>query len=353
MLDTITRIKKLATESITRAGDSKTLEKLRVRYLGRKGELTRVLRGLKDLPLDLRRRVGPEANRVRGELDELLRRKLELLAAQAPRASLIDVTRPGTRVARGHAHPLRILDEEIRRIFLSLNFSVVEGSEVETDYYNFDALNIPPDHPARDMWDTFWLRQDGTKNQNPKLRAGRDAGKKNDRLLLRTHTSPMQIRYMETHEPPFQIIVPGRVFRYEALDFSHEINFHQVEGLMVGHEVSLANFKYVIEAFFKKLFPQKIAFRFRPSYFPFVEPGLEVDIRLTGGMGRLRRASEWLEVMGAGMVHPNVLRAVKYDPYAWQGFAFGMGLERLAMIKYGIPDIRLFYASDLRFIEQF
>jgi len=206
-----------------------------------------------------------------------------------------------------------------------MNFSVVSGPEIETEYYNFDALNIPANHPARDMWDTLWL--------------------KNSKLLLRTHTSPVQIRYMEVHQPPFQIIVPGRVFRYEATDASHEINFYQVEGLMIGPNVTLANFKFIVEEFFRKLYGPKVQFRFRPSYFPFVEPGLEVDIKLTG--------DKWLEVMGAGMVHRNVFDAVHYNPEQVQGFAFGMGLDRLAMIKYNIPDIRLFYSGDLRFIRQF
>ena len=224
------------------------------------------------------------------------------------------------------------IEEEIRQIFLSMNFSVVEGPEVEDEYHNFDALNIPPDHPARDMWNTFWLKM--TNNRSSVV----------GRKLLRTHTSPMQIRYMETHNPPFQIIVPGRVFRYEATDASHETNFYQIEGLMVGKNISLANFKFVIEEFFKKFFGREIEFRYRPSYFPFVEPGVEVDIKFK---------NKWLEIMGAGMVHRNVFEAVKYNPYEWQGFAFGMSLERLTMIKYNIPDIRLFYSGDLRFIKQF
>jgi phenylalanyl-tRNA synthetase alpha chain len=209
----------------------------------------------------------------------------------------------------------------------------VHGPEAESAYYNFDALNIPENHPARDMWDTFWVSRQG-KGERPK-----------DAMLLRTHTSPAQIHYMETHEPPFQIIVPGRVFRYEATDASHEVNFYQVEGLMVGPDVSLANFKYIIERFFEQLFEKKIEFRFRPSYFPFVEPGLEVDIKIAGG--------RWLEVMGAGMVHRNVFDAVRYNPDTVQGFAFGVGLDRLAMIKYGVPDIRLFYSGDVRFTRQF
>ncbi len=230
-----------------------------------------------------------------------------------------------------------------------MNFSVVEGPEIESEYYNFDALNIPPNHPARDAWDTFWLHKtqinaDIKTQMSADISVDQRENLRKSALLLRTHTSPMQIRYMETHKPPFQIIVPGRVFRYEASDFSHEINFHQIEGLMVGENISLANLKFVIEEFFNKFFNKKIAFRFRPSYFPFVEPGVEVDIKLK---------DKWMEVMGAGMVHRNVFKAVGYDPNEIQGFAFGMGWERLTMIKYNIPDIRLFYSGDLRFINQF
>ena len=288
---------------------------------------------------------------------------------------------PGKKIPVGHLHPLTLMENRIREIFRGLNFSVVEGPEIETEHYNFDALNIPANHPARDMWDTFWLKlsANGGKFAQPDLRSKSGLGLKTQTnaekipresassprvsALLRTHTSPMQIRYMETHRPPFQIIVPGRVFRYEATDASHEINFHQVEGLMVGENINLANFKYIIEEFFRQLFGAGTHIRFRPSYFPFVEPGLEIDILLDRSAeerglyadqrGKSLRESAWLEVMGAGMVHPNVFRAVGYDSRKVQGFAFGLGIERLAMIKYKIPDIRLFYSGDLRFINQF
>ena len=331
----IKSIRNRAFRDIEAARDEKSIEQIRIKYLGRKGELTRVLCGLKDLSLEKRREIGPTANKLRKELEGLLGAKLnELKTENSKLKTKLDITKPGQKIKFGHLHPLSRFEEEIRQIFLSFNFSVVEGPEVETEYYNFDALNVPPDHPARDMWDTFWLKQ--SKNLKPKT--------KNSKLLLRTHTSPMQIRYMETHEPPFQIIVPGRVFRYEASDFSHEINFHQIEGLMVGKDISLANFKFIIETLFKKLFGEAIEFRYRPSYFPFTEPSVEVLIKFKG---------KWLEIMGAGMVHRKVFEAVRYNPDEWQGFAFGMCLERLAMIKYNIPDIRLFYSGDLRFIEQF
>lgn len=324
-------LKAKAAQEINNAKDLKALEEARIAYLGRKSEFTNFLRTLKDMPIEDRKRVGGEANKLRRELEELLAQRAEALGKNYPPASThaIDLTMPGKRVSLGHKHPLTQVEEQIRDIFSSMNFSVVEGPELETEHYNFDALNIPAYHPAREMWDTFWVK---TK-------------KKNERLLMRTHTSPMQIRYMEKHKPPFQIIVPGRVFRYEATDASHEINFYQLEGLMVGKNVSLANFKFVIEEFFHKFFDgKKIDIRYRPSYFPFVEPGVEVDIKLKG---------KWLEVMGAGMVHPNVFNAAHYNPEEWQGFAFGVGLDRLAMIKYNIPDVRLFYSGDLRFIKQF
>ncbi|MEK7496182.1 MAG: phenylalanine--tRNA ligase subunit alpha [Patescibacteria group bacterium] len=328
------QIKESFSKEIADVKTAEDLERLRIKYLGRKGELTQILRGLKNLSVEERRKIGPLAQQLRKELEDSISQKNKQIITnyQLPITKRFDITKPGKKISIGHIHPLSKIEEEIRQIFLSMNFSVVEGPEVEDEYHNFDALNIPPDHPARDMWNTFWLKM--TNNRSSVV----------GRKLLRTHTSPMQIRYMETHNPPFQIIVPGRVFRYEATDASHETNFYQIEGLMVGKDVSLANFKFVIEEFFKKFFGKEIEFRYRPSYFPFVEPGVEVDIKFK---------NKWLEIMGAGMVHRNVFEAVKYNPYEWQGFAFGMSLERLTMIKYNIPDIRLFYSGDLRFIKQF
>ncbi len=342
-LDNLQKIRENFIKEIEEVKDLSLLEKIRVKYLGRKSELIDILSSLKNLSIEERRETGVKANELRKELADLIREKTEDLHYKY---SLIqpslDITKPGKKAEAGHLHLLTKVEEEIKQIFLSMNFSVIEGPEVEDEYHNFDALNIPINHPAREMWDTFWLLRNQKEIRNPKSEI-----RKSEKLLLRTHTSPVQIRYMEKHNPPFQIIVPGRVFRYEATDASHEINFYQVEGLMVGKNVSLANFKFVIEEFFKKFFKnQKIEFRFRPSYFPFVEPGLEVDIRLD-------KKSQWLEVMGAGMVHRNVFDAVRYNPNEWQGFAFGMGTDRLAMIKYKIPDIRLFYSGDLKFIKQF
>jgi phenylalanyl-tRNA synthetase alpha chain len=342
----IEELKTSAMAAIRNAADARSLEDIRVHYLGRRGEVTSVLRSLGDLPLEERRRVGPEAQSAKREIEEAIAKKLKAFAEAAPASHRTDLTAPGKKFSRGHLHLLTIVQSEIRRIFTSMNFSVVEGHEAETEYYNFDALNIPADHPARDMWDTFWLRSNQKVATSSQLPAGsRKLAAGSGKLLLRTHTSPMQVRYMETHEPPFQIIVPGRVFRYEATDASHEANFYQLEGLMVGKRISLANFKFVIEEFFKQFFPgKKIEFRYRPSYFPFTEPSVEVDVKFKG---------KWLEMMGAGMVHPRVFEYAHYNPRDWQGFAFGVGIDRLAMIKYGVPDIRLFYSGDLRFVNQF
>jgi phenylalanyl-tRNA synthetase alpha chain len=338
-MDKIEEIKIESGNEIKNSNDLKSLEDLRIKYLGRNGKLTAILRSLASLSLEEKKTIGPKAQALRAELDLLITQKKEdLLAKKGPD---FDVTRPGKKIKIGHLHPLSIVEKEIIDIFKSMSFSVIDGGfEVENEYYNFDALNIPKNHPAREMHDTFWIDKPGKKN----------------RLLLRTHTSPMQIRYMETHKPPFQIIVPGRVFRYEATDASHEINFNQIECLMVGKDVNLSNFKFIVEEFFTRLFKKKIIVRLRPSYFPFVEPGLEVDIQCVkcGGKGcNICKGSGWLEVMGAGMVHPNVLRAGGYDPREYQGFAFGVGHERIAMLKYNIPDIRMFYSGDLRFINQF
>ena len=324
----IEEIRKLAFKETEATKNSEELEKLRIKYLGRKGELTQILRSLKDLSLEKRRQIGPLAQKLKKELEEKIKQKSQkfIVYSSSFKVSSIDITKPGRKISIGHLHPVSKIEEEVRQIFLSMNFSVVEGPEIEDEYHHFDALNIPKDHPARDAWNTFWLKPENSK------------------LLLRAHTSPMQVRYMETHQPPFQIIVPGRVFRYEATDASHETTFSQVEGLMVDKDVSLANFKFIIEEFLKKLFGSKIEFELRPSYYPFTEPGVDVYMKWRG---------KWLEVAGSGMVHPKVFEAVGYNPYQWQGFAFGFGLNRLAMIKYNIPDIRLFHNGDLRFIQQF
>lgn len=246
----------------------------------------------------------------------------------------IDVTLPGKAPKRGHLHPVTLMMRDIAEIFGDMGFAVADGPEVETEYYNFDALNIPKDHPARDMWDTFWLRDE----------------KGLERLLLRTHTSPVQVHYMEAHKPPIRIVVPGKCYRYEATDATHETQFYQFEGLMIGERVSLANLKGVLSAFFERVFGRPMPIRFRPSYFPFTEPSVEIDMGWTDTRGNVEK---WIEVMGAGMVHPNVLKAGGIDPEKWQGFAFGGGVERFTMLKYGIPDVRALYTGDMRLIKQF
>ncbi len=328
-LNDIGKIRQEALDDKEGVNDQKALEAFRIKYLGRSSGINAVLRSLKDLSVEDRRVVGPEAQLLKKDIEEIIEFKMRELSGESAELD-IDITRPGKRHLVGHLHPLTKIEKEMEDIFSSMNFSVVEGPEVETEHYNFDALNMPADHPAREMWDTFWLK--GKK------------GERRSRLLLRTHTSPMQIRYMETHQPPFQIVVPGRVFRYEATDASHEVNFHQLEGLMVGKDINLANFKSIIEEFLHRFFKQRMEYRLRASYFPFVEPGVEVDIKFRG---------KWLEVLGAGMVHPKVFEAAHLNPRDLQGFAFGMGVDRMAMIKYNIPDIRMFYSNDIRFLKQF
>ena len=322
----IEELREKALKELETAETPEALETWRIAYIGRKGAVPALLKSLAEKTPEEKRTLGPTANTLRTDLETAYEEKNKSLNAKRFTLNALDQTLPGIPPERGHLHPLTIVENDIRRIFSTMNFASVEGPELETEYYNFDALNIPKNHPARDMQDTLWVKSEKG-------------------LLMRTQTSPVQIRYMKEHLPPFQIISIGRVFRHEATDASHETNFHQCEGLMVGEHVSLAHFKWIITEFFKQFFNKDIKMRFRPSYFPFVEPGLEVDIRSP--------QSDWLEILGAGMVHPKVFEAVGYDPKKVQGFAFGMGLERLAMIKYGIPDIRLFYNGDMRFIQQF
>ncbi len=327
----ISALKNSALEAIQKAQNLAELDVAYKAFLGKKGELTLILRSLANLSEAERKTQGKEANELRNFLVErFAQRKQEIQIGEIGKREAtehVDVTAPGKRLPKGHMHPLTLVQTKAEEIFQAMGFTVAQGPEIETEWYNFDALNIPANHPARDMWDTFWLKP------------------KNAGYLLRTHTSPVQIRYMESHNPPLRIIVPGRIFRYEATDASHEFNFYQLEGLMVGKEVSVANFKAIIEEFYHQFFGKPVAIRLRPSYFPFTEPSFEVDMRWGKG--------KWLEMMGAGIVHPNVFRAVGYIPAEWRGFAFGMGLDRLAMMKYQIPDIRLLYSGDLRFLQQF
>lgn len=325
----VVKIKKQAFEELEKIKTPADLEQFRIKYLGRKGEITTILRSLKDLSISQRKKIGAEANKLKAELDKALKGKRKEIENWKLKIenSRIDVTAPGKKIIQGHLHPLTLIMRKIEEIFLSMGFKIVQGPDIETEYYNFDALNIPEDHPARDAWDTFWLKTKG------------------ERLLLRTHTSPMQIRYMKKNNPPFRIVVPGRCFRYEATDASHSHTFYQLEGLMVDRYINIANFKAVIQEFLKKLFSQDVEMRMVPSYYPFVEPGFDIFMKYPSG--------KWMEVMGAGMVHPNVFKAVGYVPGNWQGFAFGIGIDRITMLKYKINDIRLLYSGDLKFLNQF
>lgn len=339
----IDKIKLCALEEISQAGNSAEAENLRVKYLGRNGNLTQVLRSLEKYSALERKKIGAAANEARVKLErELGKRQKEFKEAEYKKTleeERLDVTASLGEPRMGHIHPITRTLEKAEKIFSSMGFEIVEGPEIETEFYNFDALNIPQNHPARDMWDTFWLKPvDGEK------------------FLMRTHTSPVQVRYMETHRPPFRIIAPGRVFRHEATSARHESTFYQLEGLMVGADVTFANIKSVFEIFFSSFFETDVKIRLRPSYFPFVEPGIEGDIScaICRGKGcRLCKGTGWLEMFGAGMVNQKVFAASGYPKNKYQGFAFGFGLDRFPMMQYGIDDIRLFHGGDLRFLKQF
>jgi len=338
----IKTIRKEAKKEINSAQNLKDLDDVYKKYLGKKGEITQILRSLKDLPERQRKKQGKLTNQVKKEIELAIKtqnKKLQVRNYNFQDEEL-DITIPSKKPLVGHFHPITIVRRKVEEIFQQMGFSIVEGPEVETEWYSFDALNIPKDHPARDVWDTLWLKP---KSQN---------------LLLRPHTSPVQIRYMEKNQPPLRIIAPGKVFRHEATDASHDVQFYHVEGLMVDKrgKVSVANFKAIIQEFFKRFFNKDIKIRLRPSFFPFTEPSFEMDISCVNCQGKgcsVCKQTGWVETLGAGMVHPNVLKAGGINPKFWQGFAFGIGLDRLAMMKYKINDIRLFYSSDFRFLEQF
>ena len=332
-------------DRIQQSNSEMEIEQLRVEVLGRKGKLTLLLRGLADLPAEERPQAGQELNQLRRVVKEHLDERLKVIKEQSKERALeeekIDITLPGTRWERGRAHPLTLVLDEIIDVFWGMGFEIARGPDIEDDYHNFEALNIPKDHPARDMQDTFFVS--------------------NDRVL-RTHTSPVQIRTMEARKPPLQVIVPGAVYRHDD-DATHSPMFHQVEGFMVDRRISFADLRGVLTRFLRQIFSAETGVRFRPSFFPFTEPSAEVDIQcvICGGKGvvsegqscRICKGTGWLEIMGAGMIDPEVFRFVKYDPEKVSGFAFGMGVERIAMLKYSIDDIRLFFQNDLRFLRQF
>lgn len=328
-----------AIKIILSASDSSALNEIRVKILGKKGSLTAILRGMGGLSPEERPVIGELANRVREEIETVLEERGRIITVQEQNLRLtqeeIDIHLPGRKPKVGHTHPLQLVMEEIEDIFLGIGFTIAEGPEIETDYYNFEALNLPKNHPARDMQDSLYITPD---------------------TLLRTHTSPVQIRTMEKMCPnPIRIIAPGRVYRRDALDASHSPMFHQIEGLAVDEGITFGDLKGVLTVFIKKLFGVDRQVRFRPSFFPFTEPSAEVDVSCScAGKGcRVCKGSGWLEILGSGSVNPIVLKMSNYDPERFSGFAFGMGVERIAMLKYGINDIRLFYENDLRFLSQF
>jgi len=342
----IKQILNQATAEIGAVHNLKELENWRITYLGRKSNISLLGRRLKDLPVEERKKQGYLINQIRQSLEELWQFKKEELSQLSKSNWVFDYSLPAQRFSSGHLHPITLMIRRVVGAFEKLGFEIVEGPEIEDDYHHFEALNIPKDHPARDMWDTFWL---DIKNPQAKNNS-------NQNLLLRAHTSPMQIRYMEKNQPPFKIIVPGRTFRHEATDATHEMQFTQIEGLMVSENISLANFKWIVEKALTIIFKKDLKFRFVPSYYPFVSPGLDVEINCFKCQGKgcsLCGGSGWLEIMGAGMVHQKVFEAVHYPKNQYQGFAFGIGVERLAMIQYNIEDVRLFNSSDLRFLKQF
>ena len=348
---TSTAVQELQSEALKELDSLDTLESLdawRVSYLGRRGRLTTILRRLRDLPPDDRRTLGSLGNRTKALLEDGLEQRVQAVKSagldRLADEDRIDVTLPGRPVRAGRLHPTTQIIRDICGAFVAMGFHVVEGPEVEWDKYNFEMLNIPKHHPARDMFNSIWVDQLNEDGEHT--------------ILLRTHTSPMQARTMERMRPPVRVIVPGKVFRYETTDATHEWHFHQVEGLAVDEGITFADLKGTLYEFARRVFGTERRVRFRCDYFPFVEPGVDMSIDCFACQGegsgcRICKESGWIEIMGAGMVHPRVLEGVGYDPAVYTGFAFGLGPERIAMLKYGIDDIRLFYSNDLRFLRQF
>tara|TARA_B100000029_G_scaffold410545_1_gene412476 strand:- start:1207 stop:2286 length:1080 start_codon:yes stop_codon:yes gene_type:complete len=333
--------------SITSLDHESALEDLRISVLGRRGSLTLLLRSISDLPGNERQSAGSSANILKSELATMFDEKLkEIISLSQADSNLgetfFDVSLPGRTISSGSLHPTTQIVRDICEAFSTMGFQVLEGPEVELDEYNFQKLNIPDHHPARDMWNSLWIEGDSTESIS--------------RLLLRTHTSPMQIRVMESTQPPIRVLVPGKAYRYEATDATHEWQFCQIEGLAIDKNITFANLKATLEAFARQIFGSRRKSRFRCDFFPFVEPGAEMSIdcfKCDGAGCRVCGNTGWIEIMGAGMVHPEVLKGVGYDPDVYSGFAFGMGAERISMLKHGIDDIRHFYSNDIRFLDQF
>ncbi len=341
----LAEIKEKAIAAISEAADLKKLDEVRVAILGKKGELTGVLRGMKDLSNEERPLVGKLANEVRSAIEGELDKAKDMIGKKQRELQLkqevIDVTLPAKKSTLGHRHPMTIVLDDIKDIFIGMGYSIAEGPEIENAYYNFDALNIPEEHPAKDEQDTFYINED---------------------MMLRTSTSPVQVHVMEKQEPPIRIIAPGRVFRSDEVDATHSPVFHQIEGLVVDKGITMGDLKGALEVFIKELYGESVQVKFRPHFFPFTEPSAEVDVScvICGGEGhvdgqpcRVCKGSGWIEILGCGMVHPRVLEMSGIDPKVYSGFAFGMGLERITMLRYGIKDLRMFYENDVRFLKQF
>ena len=336
------QLNKILEEAKAQLNEASTLaqiDDIRVKILGKKGKLTEILRGMGKLSPEERKTTGQMANKVRAEVEKMLEEKFEAVKAAAKEAQFkiekIDVTEPGREVTLGVKHPLTITIEEVSKVFMNMGFSISEGPEVETVFNNFDALNAGPNHPSRDMTDTFYITKD---------------------TLLRTQTSPVQVRTLLKQEPPIKVISPGRCFRCDTPDATHSPMFHQIEGLVVDEGITMADLKGTLDSFAKQLFGTSTKTKFRPHHFPFTEPSAEMDVSCfkCGGKGcRVCKGSGWIEILGCGMVHPHVLKVGNLDTEKYTGFAFGMGVERVAMLKYGVDDIRLFYENDMRFINQF
>ena len=328
-----------AKNELSQTQNARELDAVRVKYLGKKGKLTAILKGMKNVAPEERPVIGQLVNDVRAELEKALEKQAEKLEQSALEEKLksetLDVTMPSEEITLGHKHPLSIVLDEIKDIFIGLGFQVAEGPEVEYDHYNFEALNIPKDHPARDTQDTFYI---------------------SDNVVLRTQTSPVQVRVMENQKPPIRIIAPGRVFRSDAVDATHSPLFHQIEGLVVDKNITMSDLKGILELFAKRLYGEDTVVRFRPHHFPFTEPSAEMDIQCYQCHGegcRLCKGEGWIEILGCGMVHPKVLETCNIDPEVYSGYAFGIGLERTVMGRFKIDDIRLFYENDVRFLHQF
>ena len=354
----IDRLREQFLADLAESRTERDLQTVRDRYVGRKsGAVTALLKTVASAPPVDRPALGRLVNELKTQIEADLEMRRTALDTSRPPADAVDVTLPGRPSTLGHRHPLTVLRDEMEAIFTGMGFTIVEGPEIEDEFHCFDALNMPASHPARDMQDTLYLAQPLAGEAWTPTGPRSDEDRRRDiRSLLRTHTSSIQIRYMQTHEPPVRIVAPGKVFRRDNLDLTHTPMFHQVEGLVVGEDISLADLKGTLTIFLQRLFSADLPVRFRPSFFPYTEPSAEVDVGclLCRGNGcALCKQSGWLEILGSGMVHPAVFEAVGYDPERYTGFAWGMGIERVALLRYQVDDIRMFYENDLRFLEQF